>query len=174
MITRNRPGVARCDNCGRPKRPTVSWSLADNTDGLGVQGLGSVHLCESCLLEHATILAGLPPFMEVMRHELSEAGVAYAPKARYEEIMVLYRKAGLAPALHPITAPAPQEPTAAVSTSTQPPSATQLTIPEIRRMRRDELEAYVQASAEPFETEPLTVEQIRELLVTRAEAATVA
>lgn len=189
LINRHRPGVAKCDNCRQETVPTISWSLSDDSDGLGVMGLGSVHLCEDCLGEQARILGDLPPFLEVMRKELADAGVIVAPKARYEDVRAQYREAGLdsqamaeegeaaAAAMFgestltesPAKARARSRAKAAADAPAPDAAPARPTIPDIRRMQRADLEAAIQAHTPWYDGGDMPLEQLREGFIAALE-----
>lgn len=156
QITRNRPGVSTCDNCRAEKRPVVSWTCLDNSDGYGASIVGTVHLCAPCLQEHADRLAELPPFMEVMRYQLSQVGKDVPPKARYDEILAQYQQEGLGDVPVPEQIAQPEQPT----------------IPEIRRMAKADLQAVIARYGLDIQPETMTREQMIDELVRYFETVT--
>lgn len=133
LTTRNQPGVNTCVDCRAEKVGCYSWTTTDNSDGIGFQVMATTHLCAACLLKYGQRLAereAAEPFMESMRHKLEQAGINVPPKARYEEILELYKTENLAPVVQP--------------TLVEPiPEPRQPTIPELRRMPKEELQAVV-------------------------------
>lgn len=160
LISRNQPGVSTCDNCRAVKRPVVSWTCLDNSDGLGASIVGTVHLCQACLALYSEKLSALPPFMEVMRYELSEIGIDVPPKAKYEEILERYNGEGLGRSVKPVVLEAlPQ------------PEPRQPTIPEIRRMPKADLQVEIARYQLHTQPEDLTREQMIEALIAHFERA---
>lgn len=166
LISRNRPGVANCDDCRKPRVPTLSWSLNDDSDGLGVQGLGSIHLCEACLSKYAARLAGLPPFLEVMRRELSERGIELPTHQSYADVLAAYQEQGF------VAKDGGSEPQQGVDAVIDTNAPFPPTIPEIRRMTRLQLEQAVRQYAPALEPDRYdTKEQLATALVEHFEGA---
>jgi hypothetical protein len=169
-ISRNQPGVATCDDCRSEKRPVLSWSITDNSDGLGYMGVGTVHLCAPCMMKWAAHLDALPPFLDVMRYELQAEGVSVPPKARYAEVRALYQEAGLEPA-----GLAPDAPAAPSDVPATPVTANDLvpipTIPQLRRMNRGDLEVTARAHMPWLEVDTYSRDELANLLVEHFEQA---
>lgn len=66
--------------------------MNDNADMIGWMIVGTFHLCAACLHKFAAKLDSLPPFLEQMRFELNAAAVYPPPKARYRDILAMYRE----------------------------------------------------------------------------------
>ena len=157
QISRNQPGVNTCDDCRTVMRPVVSWTTVDNPDGLGYQVLSTLHLCEPCLKVSIAKLTAHPPFMEVMRYELRQVGIDVPPKAKYEEILATYNE-------HEFGTATPAEQPALPQ-----PEPEQPTIPEIRRMRREDLLVAIARYQLDVQPEDMTREQMIDALVRHFE-----
>lgn len=168
LISRNQPGVATCDDCREPTRPCYSWSLNDDSDGLGVTGLGSLHLCALCLHKYVAKLDALPPFMAVMRMELADAGVSFPTAARYDDVRALYQEAGLERA----AAPAGEPGTGGVEAVTDTNAIERPTLTQVRRGNRAYLEGLARQHMPWLTFEELSREQIAEELVAHFERVT--
>jgi hypothetical protein len=137
-------------------RPVASWTRSDNPDGLGWEAF-TFHLCVNCLKAAVAKIEAHPPFMEVMRYELRQVGIDVPPKAKYEEILARYNE-------HEFGTPAPD-----VQPALPQPEPEQPTIPEIRRMRREDLLVAIARYQLDVMPESMTREQMIDVLVRHFE-----